>query len=402
MAAPASLLALNAGSSSLKAELFVSAGRWRGELRVVVEGIGRDRAVLKVSGQAPAEIAGALDHRAAAELVLREAERAVKPDGSGWLATAHRVVHGGRDFAAPVRVAAGVLERLDALTALAPLHNPPALDVLRAVCDRLDGVPAVAVFDTAFFRSLPAISRTYAVPASWRSEHGIERYGFHGVAHEYLARRCAARGGARAPRLVTLQLGNGCSAAALRDGHPIDTSMGFTPLEGLVMGTRSGDVDAGVLLHVARTGTPWRELDAALNRRSGLLGLSERSADMSELLELDARGDARAALAVDVFCYRARKYIGAYAAALGGLDAVAFGGGIGEHAAAVRRRICGGLEWLGLELDEAANAAAADGERLISSPTSRVAVHVIPVREEPLIARHACECLGAAYDGLEV
>jgi acetate kinase len=403
MVAPKRLLALNAGSSSLKAELFVQAGTWQSQWRAVVEGIGRELLTLRVTGRPPETVTRRVDHAAAAELLLDEVQDtpAVRLGGKAWLATVHRVVHGASLFSSPELVTPDVLARLGPLTALAPLHNPPALDVLHAVTERFDGVPAVAVFDTAFFRRLPPAARTYALPASWRAAHSIERYGFHGIAHEYLYRRCAARSQGRVNRAVTLQLGSGCSAAALREGLPVDTSMGFTPLEGLVMGTRAGDVDTGILLHLARAGEPWADLDAALNRESGLLGLSEQTGDMTELLLLEQRGEPRAALAVDVFCHRARKYIGAFAAVLGGLDVLAFGGGIGENAAAVRRRICEDFEWLGLELDERANLSPDDGDRLISSASSAVAVHVIPVREERAIARQACECLGVDAAGLE-
>jgi acetate kinase len=402
MTEPLRMLAFNAGSSSLKAELFAKDRRWRSALRVVAKGIGRERATLEVAGRPAVAIERRIDYRAAAVLVIDQVLGAdAAPRGQASLVTVHRVVHGADRFRAPERVTPEVLERLDALTALAPLHNPPALEVLREARVRFPDVPAVAVFDTTFFRSLPPAARTYAIPGAWRSTGGIERYGFHGIAHEYLWRRCAARSGGHAQRVVTLQLGSGCSAAALREGRPVDTSMGFTPLEGLVMGTRAGDVDAGVLLHVARNGMRWHDIDAALNRESGLLALSEQSADMAELLALEQGGDPRAALAIEVFCHRARKYIGAYCAVLGGLDVLAFGGGIGENAAAVRSRICENFEWLGLELDEHANGEASDAERTISTASSAVAVHVIPVREEREIARHACQCLGVDAAGLE-
>ncbi len=348
-------------------------------------------------------IARRLDHRAAVQLLLDEVQGAATgPRGrDDWLATAHRVVHGANLFSAPERVTPEVIARLGSLTPLAPLHNQPALDVLRAVSERLEGVPAVAVFDSAFFRKLPPVARAYALPESWRSTHAIERYGFHGSRTNSCTVGASRATNVASGRAVTLQLGSGCSAAALRDGRPVDTSMGFTPLEGLVMGTRAGDVDAGILLHLARAGVPWAELDSALNHESGLLGLSGQSADMSELLALEERGEPRAALAIDAFCHRARKYIGAYAAVLGGLDVVAFGGGIGENAAAIRSRICENFEWLGLELDERANMDSGDAERTISAASSSVAVHVIPVREEREIAWHACECLGIDAAGLE-
>jgi acetate kinase len=248
-----------------------------------------------------------------------------------------------------------------------------------------------AVFDTAFFRDLPEHARVYAIPHDWRRSYGIRRYGFHGIAHAYLHSRHRALTRRRTvpTRVVTLQLGQGCSAAALLDGRAVESSMGYTPLEGLVMGTRPGDLDPGVLLRLMRGGLDADALERALNRESGLLGLSHSSSDMRDLLEREAAGDPRAALALGVFCHRVRKYIGAYAVVLGGLDAVLFGGGIGENAPVIRARICAGLEWLGVDLDPNANAAGVGAELEISAATSAVEVYVIRVREEEAIARAA-------------
>jgi acetate kinase len=403
MDAPDRLLAFNAGSSSLKAELFSRETQWQSHFRVVVEEIGREHVTVRVAGEARRTISGRGDHGAAAGLVL---DRVIGTAGGSAvkqrsIVTAHRIVHGGDVFSEPARVTPEALAQLESLTPLAPLHNPPAVDVLRAVRARLDGASAVAVFDTAFFRDLPQAARAYAIPSRWRSDGAFKRFGFHGIAHEYLYRRSAVLTGGRAVRVITLQLGNGCSAAALRDGRPVETSMGFTPLEGLMMGTRAGDVDAGILLHLAHGGASWSELDSALNREAGLLGLSEQTSDMAELIELEAQGEPRAALAIDTFCHRARKYVGAYTAVLGGLDTLVFGGGIGENAARVRSRICADFEWLGLTLDERANAAASSSERVVSRASSSVAVLVVPVREERAIARHACACLGIDSTGLE-
>src|SRR5690606_7032038 len=311
-------------------------------------------------------------------------------------ACGHRIVHGGAAFTAPVRVDAAVLRDLEALTPLAPLHNPPALAVLRAAARRFATAAQVAVFDTAFFAALPEPARHYGVPRDWR-DAGIRRYGFHGIAHAYMHRRVsAAAAPAAAPvRLVTLQLGAGCSACAIHGGRPVDTSMGYTPLEGLLMPTRCGDLDAGVVLERMRRGATADDLEDALNRRSGLLGLSGASADVRELLELERAQHAGAALALDAFCRRVRKYVGAYAAVLGGLDAVAFGGGIGENSAELRERILAGFEWLGIELDPQANRAVPDGDARISSPRSAVAVHVVRVREEILIAEAAAAFVGS-------
>jgi acetate kinase len=270
------------------------------------------------------------------------------------------------------------------------------MDAVRAA---FRDVPAVAVFDTAFFRALPEHARVYAIPASWRERFGIERYGFHGIAHEYLSGRVAALAGHAPRRVLSLQLGQGCSIAALADGRPVETSMGFTPLEGLVMGTRPGDLDAGAVLHLARHGVDVQALDEGLNRASGLLALSGATDDMRELLALEAQGHAGAGLAIAAFCHRLCKYIGAYAAVLGGVDAIAFGGGIGEHAPGIRARICRRLEWLGVEFDEAANARAIGTEATLSTARSRVAVLCIPVREEEIIARAALAVLSDTEEG---
>lgn len=305
----------------------------------------------------------------------------------------HRVVHGGDLFAAPVRITEAVLTDLAPLSDLAPLHNPAAVEIMRACQTRLGLlVPMIAVFDTAFFHDLPDAARHYAVPRDWYDRHGVRRYGFHGIAHRSMHRRCLEmQRGAR--RVITLQLGQGCSIAALHDGKPLDTSMGFTPLEGLIMATRPGDLDVGVLLYLAARGVDLAQLNEDLNYRSGLLGLSGVSADMRELLTLEKQGHAGARRAVDAFCQRARKYLGAYLALLNGADAIVFGGGIGEHAHAVRARICAGMDWCGIALDEHANQTADGTPARVSASASRIAVYVIPVDEEALIARDAHLCL---------
>jgi acetate kinase len=391
---PRYLLAFNAGSSSLKVEVFTSQP-WRSNLRAVVEDIGGARARLRFGAPVETEPIDAATHGAAAELVLERllGGRLGLDLGGDVLATGHRVVHGGASFTAPVVVTAAVLTQLESVAGLAPLHNPPALAVMRAVHARLPHVPMTASFDTSFFRTLPEHARAYAVPESWRRDHAIVRYGFHGIAHEYLYRRLEALHGSRREpsRVITLQLGQGCSAAALLDGRPIETSMGFTPLEGLIMGTRAGDLDPGILLHLARQGHSWQALDAALNGESGLLGLSGHSADVRELLALEAAGEHDATVALAAFCHRLHKYLGAYAAVLGGVDALVFGGGIGENAPVIRSRVCAGLRWLGLELDEDLNARCVGDERRISRPSSSIAVYVVPVREEEGIARDALE-----------
>lgn len=385
------ILVCNAGSSSLKAELYaLDAGQLRALGRTAVEGIGTANAELRRGGTV--EPLGRLESGAQAAEVLLEQLDAGR-HAPRIVATGHRIVHGGARFTRAVRVDDGVRAALESLGELAPLHNPPALAVLDTVRRRLPGVPAVAAFDTAFFRDLPETARRYAVPDEWHARHGIERFGFHGLAHEWMARRLESQGAPE--RAVTLQLGHGCSAAALRGGRPVDTSMGFTPLEGLIMATRPGDLDPGVLLALGRQGLDWTALDGALQRESGLKGLSGVTGDVRELLSLEAEGHAGAELALAAFCARIQKYLGAYAVLLGGLDAIAFGGGIGENSAEIRARVCAGLEWLGLELDSARNAGAG-GDTCISAAGSAIAVHVVAVREEALIADGVLECLNAS------
>lgn len=392
------ILVFNSGSSSLKFQLF--AIREGPVLRGALTGLGEAAtARWTYRGREARETVSARDHAQAAAWVLALlADRARLGETllEGVAATGHRVVHGGEAFAAPARVTDEVLAQLEALEALAPLHNPPALAVIRACRARLGGVPAVAVFDTAFFHDLPEPARDYALPPEWTRSYGIRRYGFHGIAHRYLYERYLEIAGARREqsRVITLQLGHGCSIAAIRDGRPVETSMGFTPLEGLVMATRPGDLDPGILLHLAARGLSYEEMHEGLNRRAGLLGLSGTSADMEALLALEARGHAGARRAVEAFCHRARKYLGAYSAVLGGAEAVVFGGGIGEHAPSVRARVGEGLAWCGLTLDAAANRAAIGREACVSAPGSAPAVYVIPVDEELLIARETRACLG--------
>ena len=317
-------------------------------------------------------------------------------------AVGHRVVHGGEHFREPVVIDDEVMAAIDRLADLAPLHNPGAIagiEGARAVMGA--DIPMVAVFDTAFHRSIPDRASTYAIDLDLARKHGIRRYGFHGIAHASLAGICAKA--VNRPlaqlRLITLQLGNGCSATAIDRGRSLDTSMGFTPLEGLVMGTRSGDLDPAVVGHlVRREGLSVDEVERLLNERSGLLGVSGVSHDMRELLNAaEGKPDSRAALALDLFCYRVRKYIGAYLAVLGGADALVFGGGIGEHAPAIRARICEGMGWCGLRLDRSRNEAAvqvAPGEAVrISEASAPISCYVAGVDEELEIARATFDCL---------
>jgi acetate kinase len=291
-----------------------------------------------------------------------------------------------------------VMKGIENCIDLAPLHNPANLRGIRAVRDLLGHqMPQVAVFDTSFHHSLPEHSYLYAIPYHLYLRYRIRRYGFHGTSHRYVAYRYRLlRNLAREQtNLVTLHLGNGCSAAAIRGGNSVDTSMGMTPLEGLVMGTRSGDVDPAILSLIAsKEGISLNEVETLLNKQSGLLGISGLTNDMQSLQsELSEHDDRRARLAIEIFCYRARKYIGAYLAAMGGADAIVFTGGIGEKSPEIRRRICDGLQWVGLSLDEDKNKATVGRDGLITTEGSRLAAYVIPTDEELLIARDTARCI---------
>ena len=300
-------------------------------------------------------------------------------------AAGHRIVHGGSQFTKPERVSPEFLAQLETLLPLDPDHLPEALSGIRFISQRLPELPQIACFDTAFHKGLSTVARMYALPRRFY-DGGVRRYGFHGLSYEYVLGELRALDGPLADgRVIIAHLGNGASMAALHDGKSADTSMGFTPLEGLVMGTRSGDVDAGAIIYLLEQGKmSAEELNTQLNKRSGLLGVSGSSEDMRDLLQKSA-SDPHAAEAVELFCYRAKKYIGAYAAALGGLDVLAFTGGIGERAASVREKICAGLEFLGIQLDPQRNQSNA---LLISQEDARVKVRVVETNEELMIVRH--------------
>jgi acetate kinase len=311
-------------------------------------------------------------------------------------AVGHRIVHGGAHFRSSVLVDDAVIATLESLDELAPLHNPPAVSAIRA-CRTVLGpaLPIVAAFDTAFHQTLPDYAASYALPYDLSERHGIRRYGFHGLAHRFVTVRYAELTGI--PRdqvtIITLHLGNGCSASAIRHGQSVDTSMGFTPLEGLVMGTRTGDLDPTVMSYlVHKEGVSVDEIETWLNQRSGLLGVSGHSNDMRELLGIYDH-DVRARLAVELFCYRARKYVGAYLAVLGNTSALVFSGGIGEHSPTIRAKICEGMEWCGLVVDAARNASLQGSEGRLSSADARIHAYVIPSDEEILIARDTAQLL---------
>ena len=358
------VLSINCGSSSLKHALFdVDAGSEREVARGTVERIG--------------ELVP--DHAAAVHSVLDELERRGEPQPD---AVGHRVVHGGAEHASPARVDGALLESLRALVPFAPLHLPAELRVIQAVADRWPDRPQVACFDTAFHRTLSAIAQRYALPEAL-DRQGLRRYGFHGLSYEYVVSLVGAQTLGRA---VIAHLGNGASMAAVRDGKSVDTTMGFSPAGGLVMGTRLGDVDPGLLVHWLGLGEGHdaKALDDLVNRRSGLLGISGTTADVRDLTARRER-DSRAALALDVFAWNARKWVGAMAAALGGIDTLVFTGGIGEHAAAMRTAIAHGLEHLGARIDEERNGRH-DG--VISPDGAVCSVRVVKTDEERMVARH--------------
>jgi acetate kinase len=401
------ILVFNSGSSSLKFDLMEEVER--GQLRRLYSGAFEDAAdgsgVLKLRSAAianspsapirtPAEAAHfVLEWLANAELHGRDLLLGID-------ASVHRIVHGADMFRATTRLGDSELAALAKLDALAPLHNPPALSVIAAVRARLGTQrPVIGVFDTAYYVGLSEAAYRYAVPSRWYEEFGVRRYGFHGIAHRYLCKAARARLGAKRStlRIVSLQLGRGCSVTATLGERAVATSMGFTPLEGLVMGTRSGDFDPGAMLYVMeRTGMSAQQMRDALNQESGLLGISGRSADMRTLLALEDSGDAAAALAVEIFCRRARHYLGAYLAELGGVDVIVFGGGIGETCPLIRGRIAHGLEWAGVEVDAVTNAAGLGIATTIDAAASEVAIEVIPVDEAIVIAGEAASLLRAS------
>jgi acetate kinase len=398
------VLAINCGSSTLKFQVIdvegeTAPGRERRLASGTVDRIGGRAAIefTAENGQRLREAAAVADHGEATHRVFGwlGSRGLLEPDG--LVAIGHRVVHGGGQFVEPTLIDDEVIHAIEAVSDLAPLHNEPSLRAIRAARAALGhAIPMVAIFDTAFHHTLPERASRYAIAEKLTTKHRIRRYGFHGLAHRYMTERYAAITSTPTAqvKLITLQLGNGCSATAVEGGRSVDTSMGFTPLEGLMMGTRSGDVDPSLAAFLARQeGVSVEEVEGWLNTRSGLLGVSGRSQDMRELLEAERQGDARAALAVDMFCYRVRKYVGAYMAVLGGPHAVVFGGGIGENAPTVRARICANMDWCGLTLDQKRNAAAIGFEERISADYARVHAYVIPVDEAMIIARDTASCL---------
>lgn len=398
------ILVLNCGSSSLKFRLLDFGGNPEAGNRILINGVvkgigGTGSLELNAEGKVGAKTSKPVpDHAYAIQWMFESLGKLPDVDAVG-----HRVVHGGERFFASTLIDEAVKKEIEDLCELAPLHNPACLAGIQGAMAILGKkVPMVAVFDTAFHRTMPVKAKTYALPNELASQHRITRYGFHGIAHASLADGYAACIGKplSETKIITLQLGNGCSVAAIAGGKSVETSMGFTPLEGLVMGTRSGDVDPSVVSYLSeREKVEASEVVRWLNEKSGLLGISGRTNDMRELLQLAVlEQDEQAQLAIDVFCYRAKKYIGAYLAVLGGAEAIIFGGGIGEASPVIRAKICEDMGWCGLQLDVHSNMATIGlrpgfGAK-ISNGNSSLNAYVVVADEETWIARETVHCLG--------
>jgi acetate kinase len=388
------ILVLNSGSSSIKFELFHSQG-WQALISGQVERVGSPEAQLRIhcSGaqQEEKKELGQADHRQGFAAIRDALVQAGIPRLAG---IGHRVVHGGPHFAGPVLVTDTVKKTISSLARLAPLHNPSNVLGMDMAARFWPGVPQVAVFDTAFHQTMPEHAYTYGLPADLCQRHHVRRYGFHGTSHGFVSRAAAGFLGIDPAELgaIVLHLGNGASACAISRGCSVDTSMGMTPLEGLVMGTRCGDLDPALVFYLARqTGMDLEAIETMFNRQSGLKGVCGEN-DMRRVLKAEKEGDKDAKLALSLYCYRIRKYIGAYLAAIGPIHALIFTGGIGEHAAPVRSRVCTGLEHLGLVLDEGKNSTAGSGIADISTGAA-TPVLVVPTNEELEIARQVRQVL---------
>ncbi|MBK1703543.1 acetate/propionate family kinase [Halochromatium glycolicum] len=396
------VLVLNSGSSSIKFQLFDRDG-WGVLASGSVSRIGEAEARLRClweddQGQPQVrEEQGAMpDHHAGLQRIAQVLERTgTLADPSELLAVGHRVVHGGEAFHAPTLVDDDVIEAIRQVIPLAPLHNPANLDGILVARALFPSISQVAVFDTAFHQTMPRTAYRYAIPDNLYREHGVRRYGFHGTSHHYVGARAAELLGKpfEQVNLITLHLGNGASATAIREGTSIDTSMGMTPLEGLVMGTRCGDIDPAVPFYLAKhLGVDVTTLETLLNRQSGLLGLCGDN-DLREIQRRAEEGDETAELALGVTAHRLKKYIGAYLAELGTVDAIVFTGGIGENSSELRARACAGLEPLGVMLDPASNTAGSNQERVLSAAKSPIKIMVVPTNEELQIAREAVQAV---------
>jgi len=396
------IIVVNSGSSSIKYETF-DLSSLKAASKGLLERIGALDSRLKHQWLTSAgrweeiiETRSVADHREGFSVILEVSSRARSGRTAPEVfAVGHRVVHGGEKFSEPTIIDDGAIETIRQLIPLAPLHNPANITGIEVMRELLPDVPQVAVFDTAFHQTMLPQAFHYALPAEFYRSYGVRRYGFHGSSHRYVTKEAAHHLSIPLERLnlITLHLGNGASATAIQRGKSIDTSMGLTPLEGLIMGTRCGDLDPAVHFYLARkTGRPFEEIESILNKESGLKGICGVN-DMREIQRRAAEGDVQAELALDMFCYRVRKYIGAYYAALGSLDAVVFTGGIGENSALVRSRSCSGLSALGISLDERRNGDAGGDIAQIQAQDSRVKILVIPTNEEREIAQQTVEAI---------
>jgi acetate kinase len=388
------ILTVNGGSSSIKFALFEVGDSLRRIVQGAIERIGGPEAIFRVEGANQANSFSrpvtALDHTAAVDVVMDWIEEGSERDG--LTAVGHRIVHGGPKYSKPQCITTEMVEELRRLSPFDPEHLPEEILLTEAFHRRFPDLPQVACFDTAFFHDLPSVAQLLPIPRRYEAQ-GVRRYGFHGLSYAFLMEELARVAGTEAALgwVILAHLGNGASLAAVRDGKPVDTSMSFTPTAGVPMSTRSGDLDPGLVWYLARTeNMSARQFNEMVNSQSGLLGVSETSSDMRDLLDRETQ-DVRAAEAIALFCYQVKKWIGAFAVALGRLDTLVFAGGIGENAPAVRARICDGLGVLGIELEEERNAA---NEAVISAANSRVAIRVIRTDEERMIAKTVCRVLG--------
>lgn len=396
------ILVVNCGSSSIKYQLFdmsSSAVLAKGLLERIGESQGQEtHEVLREDDQSEtsSQQLQLPDHQTGVQRIASFLQAANVLSGAGNLAgIAHRVAHGGAEFKQAAVIDAAVIEQIRALIPLAPLHNPANLRGIEITKALWPDTPQVAVFDTAFHQTIPAHAAQYALPAELTDEQQVRRYGFHGTSHKYVAEAAARLMGKPIEKLnvIVLHLGNGASATAVAGGKSIDTSMGMTPLEGLMMGTRCGDVDPGIVLHLARqSDMTVEQVDALLNRQSGLKGICGHN-DMREVVSKHLAGEPSAMLAIEMYCYRIKKYIGAYAAALGRVDAIVFTAGIGEHNPVIRAKACQNLQQLGVELDEQKNESSASGAKSFHADDSRVELWVIPTNEELEMAQQTVHCL---------
>lgn len=403
------ILVINCGSSSIKYQLIN-----REERKVLAKGLLEKIGEInssqahRIGGKVVKkqdEVANYEEGLKSILALLLDEERGVIKDASEISVVGHRVVHGGEDFFHSVLIDDEVIKTIKSYISLAPLHNPPNLAGIKAARSLFPDVPQVAVFDTAFHQTLPEKAFLYALPYQYYEKYKIRRYGFHGTSHRYIAERAAKvlKKPLKELKIITCHLGNGCSITAIDKGKSIDTSMGFTPLEGLVMGTRCGDVDAAaVLFLMEKENFTTAQMDNLLNKQSGLLGISGISNDLREVQKWVVKGNQRAKLALEVFAYRIKKYIGAYSAVLGGLDALIFSAGIGENEVNIRDKICQGLEFLGVYLDKKKNRAGSKASRFISTESSPAKILVIPTNEEEMIAEETWRVVKKESNGHRV